>query len=156
MYHPDDGEYRPKAIDRCFFMESVDRDMAQTIVDRLDASDASLRAVQLRVLGGEMARVADDATAFAHRQKRIMAIAVNFFEGPEDYAKREAWVTETVGAMRQGVPGVYVGFLREEGPDRLHEAYPGKTWDRLAAVKAEYDPDNVFCLNQNILPKAPA
>jgi FAD/FMN-containing dehydrogenase len=152
MYHPDDASYRPKALDQCFFMDSVDRAVGQTIVDRLAASDASLRAVQLRALGGAMARVPDDATAFAHRQRKIMAVAVNFFEGPDDYAKREAWLSETVAQLDQGVPGVYVGFLREEGEDRRRAAYPGATWDRLVQIKARYDPDNVFRLNQNIPP----
>lgn len=156
MYQPDDPSYRPKALDRCLFMDSVDRAAAQTIIDRLEASDAPLRAVQLRALGGEMARIPDDATAFAHRQRKVMAVAVNFFDGADDYPKRVAWLEQTVAAMDQGVPGVYVGFLRDEGVARLREAYPGKTWDRLAEVKARYDPDNVFRLNQNIPPKATA
>ena len=48
--------------------------------------------------------------------------------------------------------GAYVNFLGDEGEDRVHEAYPGETWARLAAIKARYDPDNVFHRNQNIPP----
>ena len=154
LFQPEEGEYRPKALDHCLFMDSVDEDMAQTVLDRLEASDAPLRAVQLRALGGAMARVPNDATAFAHREKRILAVAVNFWEGPDDYEKRVAWRAETVAALDQGVPGVYVGFLGNEGEERLHAAYPGATYDRLASVKARYDPENVFRLNQNIPPRA--
>jgi FAD/FMN-containing dehydrogenase len=53
--------------------------------------------------------------------------------------------------LHQG-PGAYVNFLADEGPGRVREAYPGTTWDRLAAIKARYDPDNLFRRNQNIPP----
>jgi hypothetical protein len=54
--------------------------------------------------------------------------------------------------MSDGAPGVYVNFLGDEGEARVHEAYPGPTWDRLVAVKRRYDPTNVFRLNQNVDP----
>ena len=47
---------------------------------------------------------------------------------------------------------MYVGFLGDEGAARTREAYPGRTWDRLVAVKDRYDPINLFRLNQNIPP----
>ena len=50
--------------------------------------------------------------------------------------------------------GVYVNFLGDEGEARVREAYPGPTWDRLAAVKRRYDPTNLFRLNQNVPPAA--
>ena len=49
-------------------------------------------------------------------------------------------------------PGVYVNFLGDEGADRVREAYPGPTWDRLVEVKRRYDPGNLFRRNQNIPP----
>ena len=101
MYQPEDESYRPLAVDHIFYMNSVDAEMAQTIIDRLDASDAPLRAAQLRVLGGAIARVPADATAYAHRDKKIMAIAVTFFEGEDDLPRRLAWLDETVAAMDQ-------------------------------------------------------
>jgi len=153
MYPPEDPSYRPKAIDHVFFMDSVDEHMAQTILDRLNASDSPLRAVQLRVLGGAMARVPNDATAYAHRDKKIMAIAVNFFEGEADFAKRQQWTRETVAAMDQGVPGAYVNFVREDADESaVRRAYPEPTYSRLAEIKAKYDPDNVFNRNQNVPP----
>jgi FAD/FMN-containing dehydrogenase len=45
-----------------------------------------------------------------------------------------------------------VGFLNDDGVDRIHEAYPGPTFDRLATIKKRYDPTNLFRLNQNIAP----
>jgi hypothetical protein len=64
----------------------------------------------------------------------------------------EDWVTSFAAALGQGDAGVYVNFLGDEGEGRVHEAYPGSTWDRLAAIKGRYDPTNLFRLNQNIAP----
>ena len=113
-----------------------------------------MRAAQLRVLGGAMARVPRDATAFAHRTSRIMVNVASFYVGPEDRDRRHAWVADFAAALRQGDDGAYVNFLADEGAERVHAAYPGSTWDRLAAVKRRYDPSNVFRLNQNIPPAA--
>jgi FAD/FMN-containing dehydrogenase len=57
-------------------------------------------------------------------------------------------------ALDQGDDGAYVNFLLDEGEARVRAAYPGATWDRLRAIKAEYDPGNLFRLNQNIPPAA--
>ena len=51
-----------------------------------------------------------------------------------------------------GRHGAYVGFLGDEGPARVHQAYPGPTWERLAEIKRRYDPANLFRLNQNVKP----
>jgi FAD/FMN-containing dehydrogenase len=152
MYPAEDPSYRPKAIDHIFFMESVDEQMAQTIIDRLNASDAALKAVQLRVLGGAIARVPNDATAYAHRDKKIMAIAVNFFEGEDDLPRRKQWLDETFAAMDQGVSGAYVNFVRGEDEASVRAAYPSPTYEALAHIKSRYDPDNVFHRNTNVPP----
>jgi hypothetical protein len=152
MYPEEDGSYRPKAIARTMFMDHVERDTAKAIIDYLHASDAPLRAVQLRALGGEMARVPADATAFAHRDRRILAVVVNFYEGPDDLPVRMAWVDDLVGALDQGVAGAYSNFLGAESLERVRSAYPGATWERLVDIKRRYDPGNLFRLNQNIPP----
>jgi FAD/FMN-containing dehydrogenase len=48
--------------------------------------------------------------------------------------------------------GAYVNFVGDEGEERVRAAYPGATWEQLAAVNRRYDPDNLFRLNQNIAP----
>jgi FAD/FMN-containing dehydrogenase len=63
------------------------------------------------------------------------------------------WVLELADALQQGDRGVYVSFMGEESAERVRAAYPGSTWTRLAAIKARYDPDNVFRLNQNVPPR---
>jgi FAD/FMN-containing dehydrogenase len=152
IYPPDDDSYHPTAIGHTMFVDAIDRDVAETIVARLEASDAPMRVAQLRVLGGAMARVPVDATAFAHRASRIMVNVAAFYEGPEDRVVREAWVSDFAATLLQGDMGAYVNFLSDEGEARVRAAYPGATWDRLAMIKARYDPGNLFRLNQNIPP----
>jgi FAD binding domain-containing protein/berberine-like enzyme len=152
MFPPDDPSYRPTAASRTMFIDAVDRSVAETIVEYLNASDASLRVAQLRVLGGAMARVPGDATAFAHRTSEIMVNVAAFYDGPDDKPRRATWVEDFSNALDQGDAGAYVNFLVDEGEARIRAAYPGGTWDRLAEIKRRYDPDNVFRLNQNIPP----
>jgi hypothetical protein len=152
MYPPEEGDYHPTAAARTLFMDTVDRDVAETIVEYLRASDAMMRVAQLRVLGGAMARVPDEATAFAHRSSRIMVNVAAFYEGPEDRPRREAWVADFAAALEQGDAGAYVNFLGDEGEERVRAAYPGSTWERLVEIKGRYDPTNLFRLNQNIPP----
>jgi len=151
IYQSGEG-YHPTAVGRTLFVDTIDREVATTIVETLAASDATMRVAQLRVLGGAMARVAADATAFAHRNRRIMVNVAAFYEGPDDRPIREQWVEAFAASLQQGEPGAYVNFLENEGPGRIRDAYPGATWDRLAAIKARYDPGNLFRVNQNIPP----
>jgi FAD/FMN-containing dehydrogenase len=137
---------------RSLFVDAVDRPLAETILDQLQASTAPMAVVQLRVLGGAMARVPAEATAFAHRRRRIMVAAGAVYERADEVELHEAWITGLVASLRQGDPGVYVNFLSDEGAARVRDAYPGPTWERLAAIKARYDPTNLFRLNQNIPP----
>ena len=152
MYPPEEGDYHPTAVARTMFIDTIDRDVSQMILEHLRASDAPMRVAQIRVLGGAMARVPAEATAFAHRSSRIMVNVAAFYEGTEERAAREAWVSYFAAALRQGEGGAYVGFLGEEEEGQIREAYPGSTWERLAEIKRRYDPTNLFRLNQNIPP----
>lgn len=152
IFPPEDDSYHPTAVGRTMFVDSIDAGSAASIMNYLESSDASLRVAQLRALGGAMARVPADATAFAHRDSKIMVNVATFYDGLEDRPRREAWVEEFAGSLRQSDAGAYVGFLAEEGAQRVRAAYPGATWDRLARLKAKYDPTNLFSLNQNVSP----
>ena len=152
IYGPEDEEYRPLAVARTLWADSFDRGTAETILGFLEESDAPMRVAQLRVLGGAMARVPNDATAFAHRDRKMMINVASFYEGPDDRPRREEWVSDFAKALSDGDLSGYVGFLAEEGQNRIRAAYPGATWDRLRRIKATYDPDNLFRFNQNIPP----
>jgi Berberine and berberine like len=153
IYRLTEGGPAPaEEVARSLFVDTVDLDAAETIVDRLEASTAPLAVAQLRVLGGAVARVPTEATAYAHRERRLMVALGAVYESADETPVHEAWVTEFASALRDGEAGVYVNFLGDEGEARVREAYPGATWDRLAAIKRRYDPTNLFRLNQNIPP----
>jgi hypothetical protein len=137
---------------RSLFVDAVDSSAARAIVNHLLASTAPFAVAQLRVLGGAVARVPAEATAYAHRQRGIMATLGAVYERAAESPLHEAWVNDFATALRRGDAGVYVNFLGDEGEARVHDAYPGSTWDRLAAIKARYDPTNLFRRNQNIPP----
>ena len=151
MYPPEDPDYHPLAIARTFFLDRFDRSTAETVLEHLEASDAPMRVAQIRALGGAMARVDPAATAFALRDRPIMVTVASFYEGDHDKARREAWVEAFSAAIHQR-DGAYVNFLLDEGEQRIRDAYPGQTWDRLVDVKRRYDPENLFHRNQNIPP----
>jgi FAD/FMN-containing dehydrogenase len=150
IYAGEEGEYHPIAAARTMFVDSIDRSVAEMILDHLQASSASMAVAQLRVLGGAMARVPVAATAFVHRKSKIMVNLAALYEKPEEKITHEAWVTDFAAALQQTDRGLYVNFLGDEGETRVRAAYPGPTWDRLASIKARYDPTNLFRLNQNI------
>jgi FAD/FMN-containing dehydrogenase len=156
MYPPEEaageGDFHPRVAARTMFIDSLDRGNAETILGYLGSSDAAMRVAQIRVLGGAFARVPSEETAFAHRSRRMMVYLMSFYNGPQDQATRVAWVTSFAAALRKGADGAYVNFLSNEGQERIRAAYPGATWERLREVKAQYDPANLFRLNQNIPP----
>jgi FAD/FMN-containing dehydrogenase len=110
-------------------------------------------AVQLRVLGGAVARVPADATAFGHRGAKLMVNIAAMYGRPEERPEHEAWAGSLATALAGGTAtAAYVGFLGDEGEDGVRRAYPPATLERLARVKRRYDPDNLFHLNLNVKP----
>ena len=127
----------------------------------LDAALAALRGatspyslIQFRALGGALARVAPDATAFAHRERRFFFAVIGIWlDAAEDAAVHGAWTEALWQTVRPEGAGVYVNFLENEGPDRVRDAYPPATYARLAEIKRRYDPENRFRFNQNVPPR---
>ena len=152
MYPPEDPNYRPTAVSRTMFLDGFDERRAEMVVEWLSRSDAAMRVAQLRVLGGAAARVPSDATAYAHRSKAMLANVAAFYQGDADREVRRTWVSGFARALQPNDDAAYVGFLTDDGQARIRGAYPGATWDRLRRIKSEYDPDNIFRLNQNIPP----
>jgi hypothetical protein len=152
IFQPENDSYHPTAVSQNMFMKTVDQTLAQTIIDRLQDSDAVMRVVQLRTLGGKYAQVPRDATAFAYRTNEIMVNIAAFYTTPEDQKIREAWVAELAKLLNQGESGSYVGFIGLRDDLSTHAAYPKGTWERLVEIKRRYDPTNFFHHNQNIKP----
>jgi FAD/FMN-containing dehydrogenase len=108
--------------------------------------------IDFRVLGGAVARVPVDATAFAHRTSPVQVTIINWLGDPAGAEKAVAWNRALFRLLEPKATGVYVNFLEDEGDDRVRLAYPAAILERLAEVKRRYDPTNVFRRNQNIRP----
>jgi FAD/FMN-containing dehydrogenase len=139
----------PVAV-RNMFVDHLDESAGATIVDGLNRSDTWLRAVQFRVLGGAISRVAPDATAYAHRNAKIMINIVRALEDGEAAARH--WTEQLAEKLDQDVEGAYVNFFGPHDGDRIEAAYPDRTLARLRRIKATYDPTNLFRNNDNITP----
>jgi len=99
-----------------------------------------------------MARVAVEATAFAHRGAPFTMTIIGGAQNLVDAARQRMWVEALWDVLRPRASGVYMNFLEDEGADRVREAYAPATYERLVAIKRAYDPTNLFRLNQNIAP----
>jgi FAD/FMN-containing dehydrogenase len=97
-------------------------------------------------------RVADSATAFGYRTWPYNIVVTSAWSDPKDAARNIGWTRELFEALRPfRAPGAYVNYLGgDEGADGLKAAYGAKL-GRLAALKAKYDPTNLFRMNQNIV-----
>jgi FAD/FMN-containing dehydrogenase len=149
-----DAEQRTPASHRSLFLESLDDAAVDTILEHMVAPSSPVAMTQIRILGGALARVPTDATAFAHRDAKVMVVIITPFEDLSEAPVHAAWTHEYFEALRPRATGVYSNFLEVEGEDRIREAYPKATYRRLADVKRRYDPTNLFRLNQNIAPAA--
>ena len=105
-------------------------------------------------LGGALARVAEDATAYPQRDAAFnVNINAAWLEGDSRADEHVRWTRDFYTAVEPHAGGrVYVNFLGDEGQDRVRAAYGEAKYARLAALKRTWDPTNVFRLNQNIAP----
>jgi FAD/FMN-containing dehydrogenase len=141
---------------RSTFLSDVPDELIDTLLAHVAQGTSPLSFAQIRPLGGAFARVPAAATAFAHRDKAYMLSIINDWDGPgaQESGPHRAWVDAFWADVRPSGSGVYVNFLEAAEGARIREAYPGGTYDRLAAVKRRYDPANLFRLNQNVAPAA--
>ncbi len=152
LYLPPDPNWRPSFSVRSRLIDTVGLAEARTIIDCVEISDAPLRLGEIRVLGGAFSRVPADATAFAHRDARVMVSFIAVYDGTSDIARHNEWASDAIALLRQGEDRVYVNFLTSDPRERLAAAYPAATLARLRLIKRRYDPDNLLRLNRNIPP----
>ena len=102
--------------------------------------------------GGQVARVSADRTPMAQRGAGWVVHPFVLWESADDDERHMAWGRGISADMKRFASGgVYLNFIGDEGQDRVRDAF-GDNYDRLAQIKAQYDPDNFFRLNQNIRP----
>jgi len=135
------------------FVRAIPDAAIDALLERFPAAPSPRSLFVFQQVGGAIARVAADATAYANRDAAYDAFPVSIWTDPAHDEANVAWATETYEAMRPfGTRGVYVNNLGDEGEERVRAAY-GPNFERLAAIKRKFDPENAFNANQNVAPR---
>ena len=157
MFQPEPEDLHPIATICNGYARGFDQSDAQLILDtltqQLASPDVQMAIVNTRVLGGAISRVSGEATAYAHREWPLMVNVAAIVGDPAALDAQRPWVEALRAALSAGTPGAYGNFVGDEGPDRIHDIYPSETYARLAAVKAEWDPADVFHHGHTVPPE---
>jgi FAD/FMN-containing dehydrogenase len=133
------------------FLKSLTDDVIDMVIETVRTSPSPMNTVLVESYGGAVARVANDATAFGNRDAKFNLSFLGISENPATDAEQMAWARVGWQKIRPySTGGAYVNYL-SEGED-VHLAYGDARFERLTAIKARYDPANLFRFNQNIPP----
>jgi hypothetical protein len=134
------------------FAGALDEGFVDALLECGAKVGSPLSVIEVLSMGGAIGRVPDDATAFPHRSARWLINVPGQWSEAADTESEMGWVRETFGRLRPFLTGgAYSNFMEDDEADAAGTAF-GTTLTRLTRVKSMYDPDNVFRLNQNILP----
>jgi FAD/FMN-containing dehydrogenase len=148
----------PKGINAYFKATNLAR-LDDELIERLSAQHRAAPGAQCEIhvhqMGGAVGRVADGDTAFSERSMPFVLNAVTGWHEASEAAAHTQWARDVIAAADDASTGrAYVNFLGDA--DEARSSYGADTYTRLVALKREYDPTNVFRLNQNIRPDAQA
>jgi FAD/FMN-containing dehydrogenase len=135
-----------------FFTEISDESIAAHVAwgEKLPTMQSGMH---LYPIDGAPHRVGPEDTAWSYREANWAGVIVGVDPDPANKDKLRDWAVgywDDVHPHSSG--GAYINFMMEEGQERVQASYRGN-YDRLAKIKAKYDPNNLFKVNQNILPK---
>ena len=149
----EDGTPPPPGLAFAIRSAFVDRESVPAVLQILAEVRASERSpfIAVRSVGGAVSRVPGDATAYAHRQAELMFVTTS--AGPEPAVEAARPALETIWTrLAPHVSGAYANFLSAATAADVAAIYPPEVYRRLAAVKRQYDPGNLFARNHNIRP----
>jgi FAD binding domain/Berberine and berberine like len=137
------------------YFQTLDDSTIDELIEAVTSIPSPQIQIELAYLGGAAARVGAEETAFGDRSAPfIMNLLASWSEASAD-ADNISWVRGVFHKLRPHMkPGVYVNFMSGDEQDRVCEAYRER-WERMVAVKTQYDPSNFFRLNQNVPPRRP-
>jgi FAD/FMN-containing dehydrogenase len=152
-----DGLYEPglQWYWRADFVEELSDEAIERHIEHGSKLPTMLSTMHMYPVDGAAGRVGDTDTPWAYRNARWAQVIVGVDPDPAKAEEVKAWTVDYWEALHPfSAGGAYVNFLGEgEGQDRVEAAY-GQNYKRLAKIKARYDPDNLFSVNQNITPAA--
>ena len=149
----EEGMIPPPGIQFLARSAFVDADSAPKVLQILAEVGASERSpiIALRSVGGAVSRVPEDATAYAHRAAHLMFLTTTVGPQPVVAAARPA-LDDIWETLAPHVTGAYANFLTDATEREVAAVYPAETYQRLAAVKQRFDPENLFAGNLNVRP----
>lgn len=121
-------------------------------VDHCSRISSPLTSFPIWQMGGAVARVGDEETAFNGRRAGFTYNIGGCTQSIEGFAEERDWVRHFWSDLEPWHQGVYVNFLGDEGAERVRQSYGGPKYARLQGLKRKYDPDNFFRMNQNVPP----
>ncbi len=135
------------------FLQELSDEAIETLVRHFAAVPSPFSAIALEPFGGAVSRVPVGQTAFPHRQAGFSVVIVSMWGDPSASAANTAWTRDLYQALQPfSTDAVYVNYLDTDDADRVGAAYNPETFQRLRRLKAKYDPENVFQMNQNVAP----
>ncbi len=142
---------------RWYYVRSCDvaelnDDIIDIVVERGSQIESDLSGIALWQMGGAVARVGADETAFHGRQAAFSFNINGNTKTAQGFDEEREWARSYWSALAPHHTSVYVNFLMEEGEDRIRDAYGAEKYQRLKTLKRKYDPTNLLRLNQNISP----
>ena len=154
LFTPVDRDAEPMwgISSRSLFLDDLDDRTIEVVERWLTDADAPYAIAQLRVLGGAMAQVPRDATAFGWRDRPALLWLIVPYEDLSQAAAIEAWTAAFHAELAPDGAASYVNFMGPEDADAVRGAYPTSSHARLRKLKRRYDPNNVFRANHNIRP----
>jgi FAD/FMN-containing dehydrogenase len=148
--YPDGWRYYWKSVNTC----GLDDNVIGRLISHAEAAPSEYSTIDVWYQGGAMGRIGAGETAFGERSAPILLGIEANWEHPKHDEANVAWARDTIADMRRfSDGGMYVNFpgFGEEGQQMMLDAY-GENYEKLAAIKAKYDPANLFRVNQNIKP----
>jgi FAD/FMN-containing dehydrogenase len=138
------------------YLKSLSAEAIEVMTAHYARNTAPLSHIVIYTFGGAVARVADADSAVTHRDARHAAIAIGMWDDPAEDEMQIQWVRGFAAAMQPFASGgFYPNYDADVAADRVEQAFGREKYARLAEIKRRYDPENVFRLNQNILPQRP-
>jgi len=146
-----------RAYFKSLYFDEFSDDVVATLSDHAGTDGSPLTATEIHHLGGAFGRVEEDATAFGNRDARYLLNIRGTWMDPAEDARHISWIRDFWSAMeRNARGGHYANFLghedEREARVQARASYPPATWERLVALKDEWDPLNLFRLNRNVPP----
>lgn len=138
---------------RAEYLRDLNDNAMTAIAEHFAQAPAPQTHVVVARMGGALAKLPLDATAFGHRDDSYLVWIIGFWQAGVPDESGIAWTRGLSDALQPYTTGTtYVNALQDEGDVQIHAAYSPQTYERLVALKRKYDPGNLFRLNQNIVP----